>query len=55
MGNWRKSSHSDGSGGQCVEAASGDGAILVRDTTDRAGFTLSVSGAAWTTFLGTLR
>ena len=55
MGNWRKSSHSDGNGGQCVETASADGAVLVRDTTDRGGFTLIVSGAAWTVFLGTLR
>jgi Domain of unknown function (DUF397) len=29
--------------------------VLVRDTTDRAGFTLSVSEAAWTSFLDTLR
>jgi hypothetical protein len=55
MGNWRKSSYSDGSGGQCVETASGDGVVRVRDTTDRGGFTLSVSGAAWSAFLGTLR
>jgi hypothetical protein len=29
--------------------------VLVRDTTDRDGFTLNVSGAAWTAFLATLR
>jgi hypothetical protein len=55
MGNWRKSSYSDGSGGQCVETASGDGVVRVRDTTDRAAFTLIVSEAAWSAFLGTLR
>ena len=55
MDNWRKSSHSDGNGGACVETASGSGAVLVRDTTDRAGVTLSVSGAAWTAFLAALR
>jgi hypothetical protein len=55
MGNWRKSSHSDGSGGQCVETASGSGVVLVRDTTDRDGFTLSVGALAWSTFLATLR
>jgi hypothetical protein len=54
MGNWRKSSHSDANGGQCVEVASDD-VIMVRDTTDRGGFTLSVSEAAWAAFLGTLR
>ena len=29
---WRKSTYSDSNGGQCVEAASGNGVILVRDT-----------------------
>ena len=38
MDNWRKSSYSDANGGNCVETASGDGLILVRDTTDRAGW-----------------
>lgn len=41
MGDWRKSSYSDGNGGACVETASGDGVILVRDTTDRDGVTLA--------------
>lgn len=31
MGDWRKSSYSDGNGGDCIETASGDGVILVRD------------------------
>ena len=52
--NWRKSSYSSTTGGQCVETASRDGAVLVRDTTDRAGVTLSVTGAAWTSFLATV-
>jgi hypothetical protein len=38
----------------CVEVAR-DGAVLVRDTTDRGGFTLSIPALAWTTFLTTLR
>ena len=38
---WRKSTYSDSNGGQCVETASGNGLILVRDTTDRDGGTLS--------------
>lgn len=29
---WRKSSYSDGNGGSCVEAASANGVVLVRDT-----------------------
>jgi hypothetical protein len=51
---WRKSSHSSANGGACVEVAT-TGTVLVRDTTDRGGFTLSVPATAWTTFLSTLR
>jgi hypothetical protein len=51
---WRKSSYSGGQSASCVEVAT-IGAVLVRDTTDRDGFTLSVSGAAWTRFLATIR
>jgi hypothetical protein len=36
-----------------VEVATA-GAVLVRDTTDRDGLTLSVSGTAWTRFLATI-
>ena len=54
MGNWRKSTYSDASGGQCVEVAS-DGVVMVRDTTDRDGGTLAFSAAAWERFLGTIR
>jgi Domain of unknown function (DUF397) len=32
--NWRKSSYSGGNGGACVEVASHDGTIFVRDTKD---------------------
>jgi hypothetical protein len=51
---WRKSSYSGANGGNCVEAASGDEAVLVRDTTDHAGTVLSVPHSAWQAFLGTL-
>ena len=51
---WRKASYS-GSNGSCVETASGNGVVLVRDTTDRDGMTLEVSAEAWKKFLGTLR
>ena len=53
--NWRKSTYSTGNGGECVEAGSAPGTVLVRDTTNRDGFALSVSGTAWTAFLATLR
>lgn len=49
MENWRKSSYSDASGGNCVEVGA-DGVILVRDTTDRDGLTLSVPAGAWRRF-----
>ncbi|HEY6786462.1 MAG TPA: DUF397 domain-containing protein [Trebonia sp.] len=55
MGNWRKSSYSDGNGGSCVETADGDGAVLVRDTTDRGGLTLSVPAPAWLSFINGVR
>jgi hypothetical protein len=51
---WRKSTYS-GSNGSCVETASGDGVVMVRDTTDRSGGTLSFTAEAWQTFLGTFR
>lgn len=52
---WRKSSYSSNGGASCVETASGDGVVLVRDTTDRAGFTLPVPAVAWATFTASLR
>ena len=55
MRNWRKSTYSDTNGGACIECASDVTGVMVRDTTNRAGTTLSVSGAAWTAFLTTLR
>jgi hypothetical protein len=51
---WRKSSYSNATGGDCLEAASASSLVLVRDTTDRGGFTLSVPAGAWTAFLATL-
>lgn len=50
MDGWRKSTYSDGNGGQCVEAASGKGAVMVRDTTDRNGGTLAFTRDAWRAF-----
>jgi hypothetical protein len=51
---WRKASYSNHSG-SCVETASGDGVIRVRDTTGRGGFTMSVSAGAWEAFIESLR
>jgi Domain of unknown function (DUF397) len=54
MGDWRKSSYSDGNGGACVEVASAEG-VAVRDTTDRDGITLQFTAAAWQEFARRLR
>ena len=54
MEDWRKSSYSGANGGSCVETASGAGVILVRDTTDRDGFTLSVPAEGWAKFTATI-
>jgi hypothetical protein len=51
---WRKSSYSGNGGQDCVEVA-GDGAVLVRDTKDRDGVTLSVPAGAWAEFTVSLR
>jgi len=53
VASWRKSSHNGTSGNACVEV--GDGAVLVRDTTDRGGAMLSVSAHAWRAFTSALR
>jgi hypothetical protein len=50
MEGWRKSTYSGGNGGDCVETASADGVVMVRDTTDRDGGTLAVPADAWRAF-----
>jgi hypothetical protein len=52
---WRKSTYSSGSSGNCVETASASDAVLVRDTTNRDGGTLSIPAAAWAAFTTSLR
>ncbi len=52
--NWRKSSYSNGGEATCVEVGTA-GSVLVRDTTDRGGVTLSVPAEVWTAFLAALR
>ena len=51
---WRKSIRS-GSTGNCVEVGDADHAVLIRDTTNRDGGTLTFTTTAWTAFLGTAR
>jgi len=53
---WRKSSFSGGNGGGCVETGVADaGRVLVRDTTNRDGGTLTVSANAWQAFTDALK
>jgi hypothetical protein len=51
---WRKSTYS-GSNGSCVETASSDGVVVVRDTTNRDGGTLAFSANAWSAFMAGIK
>jgi hypothetical protein len=49
---WRKSTRSAPNGGNCVEVADNlPGRVLVRDSKDQAGPTLTFEPAAWSTFV----
>jgi len=53
---WRKASYSGGNGGDCVEAGVAEtGRVLVRDTTNRDGGTLTFTAAAWHAFATQLK
>jgi len=53
---WRKSSHSGGNGGNCVEVAVlAGGRRVVRDSKDPAGPALTFSPAEWRAFTARLR
>lgn len=52
---WRKSTHSTGNGGDCVEIGDTANGVLVRDTKDRAGHVMRVSSGQWKRFVGELR
>jgi hypothetical protein len=51
---WRKSTHSNHSG-NCVEVGTEIRAILVRDTTNRSGATLTIPAPAWQALLARVR
>jgi hypothetical protein len=51
---WRTSSYT-GSQGNCVEVGDADRAILVRDTKDRTGETLTFTAATWQSFTNSLK
>lgn len=52
---WRKSTHSGGNGGDCVEVGVSGETIMVRDTKHRAGAVLTFSPAAWHHLTATLK
>ncbi|MFD4695088.1 DUF397 domain-containing protein [Streptomyces sp. NPDC058463] len=53
---WRKSSYSNGDGGNCVEVADGfPGLVPVRDSKTPAGPALSFTSSRWTPFVDALR
>ncbi|MFJ3302629.1 DUF397 domain-containing protein [Streptomyces sp. NPDC086549] len=51
---WRKSSYSNGMGGECLEVAALAGAIAVRDSKVASGPQVTLSSAAWQGFIGAL-
>ncbi|MEU1751799.1 DUF397 domain-containing protein [Micromonospora matsumotoense] len=49
---WRKSTKSGNNGGDCIEVADNlPGVVLVRDTKDRDGGTLTLTRGAWRGFV----
>ena len=52
--NWRTSTYSGG-GGDCVEIASEDRSVLVRDAQQRSGPVLQFSPDLWSSFMKRLR
>ncbi|MFE2049874.1 DUF397 domain-containing protein [Streptomyces sp. NPDC059459] len=52
---WRKSSHSSGTGGECVEVTDDlPGLVPVRDSKNPHGPALLFPSAAWSAFVGAL-
>ena len=53
---WRKSSYSNGSGGECIEVADGvTGVVPVRDSKVPNGPLLLLPASAWSPFISSLR
>jgi hypothetical protein len=52
---WRKSSYSGANGGNCVEVADDAREVLVRDTTDRDGGTLTFTADSWAEFITAIK
>lgn len=52
---WRKSSYSDGAGGECVEIALAAEVVGVRDSKNAAGPALVLEQSGWDAFRRTVR
>ena len=52
---WRVATYTGGNGGNCVEVGDANRTILVRDTKDRNGGTLTFTAATWQVFTNSLR
>ncbi|MEV5873716.1 DUF397 domain-containing protein [Streptomyces sp. NPDC052101] len=52
---WRKSSYSGSSGGECVEIADLPALVAVRDSKNPDAAHLAVAPGAWAAFVGALR
>jgi hypothetical protein len=52
---WRKSSYSNGSGGNCLEVVASAGEALARDSKDPEGPVLAFSLASWSGFVSAVR
>ncbi|MFJ7345627.1 DUF397 domain-containing protein [Streptomyces sp. NPDC101110] len=48
---WKKSSHSSGGSGDCVEIATSPEAVHIRDSKNKQGPQLRLSPTAWSVFL----
>lgn len=52
---WRKSSYSNGMGGECVEVAASDQGVAVRDSKDPHGPRIALRAPVWGDFVTALR
>ncbi|QKG25578.1 DUF397 domain-containing protein [Actinomadura verrucosospora] len=55
VGVWRKSTHSTGNGGQCVEVSADEAVVLARDSKAPEGPVLGFGADAWDAFLSTVK
>jgi Domain of unknown function (DUF397) len=53
--NWRKSTHSGGNGGDCVEVAQLPHGTVVRDSKDQTGPVLRFAAGEWQAFLSAVK